>query len=42
MHSADVIFWGALASGWVFGYIHHAAKPLLKQVRAEVRAELDR
>jgi hypothetical protein len=42
VHSANVIFWGALASGWVFGYIHHAAKPLLKQVRAEVRAELDR
>jgi hypothetical protein len=42
VHSANVIFWGALVSGWVFGYIHHAAKPLLKQVRAEVRAELDR
>jgi hypothetical protein len=41
VHSANVIFWGAFVSGWVFGYIHHAAKPLLKQVRAEVRAEVD-
>jgi hypothetical protein len=42
VHSANVIFWGALASGWVLGYIHRSAKPLLKQVRAEVRAGLAR
>jgi hypothetical protein len=42
MHSADIIFWSALAAGWVFGYIHRACKPLLKQVRAEIRAGLAR
>jgi hypothetical protein len=42
VHSANTIFWVALSAGWVLGYIHRSAKPLLKQVRAEVRAELDR
>jgi hypothetical protein len=42
MHSADTIFWWALGSGWVLGYIHRSCRPLIKQVFAELRQGLDR
>jgi hypothetical protein len=42
VHNANVIFWGAFASGWVMSAVWRRVAPPLRVVLAELRQGLAR